>query len=132
DDRIPRRASGVALGVTLLVAAATLLVPADGSRLVWLVVAILAGELAAAGMVLTRLRRMIRPERLIELRTLASAFIATVAMVPVAAAVWWIHHVYRGSQLSNLAVLTLGGLVALGVYALVLRAAMARSTSTAS
>jgi putative peptidoglycan lipid II flippase len=132
DDRIPRRASEVNLGVILLVAATTLLVPADGSRLVWLVVAILAGELAAAGLVLTRLRRVIRPERFIELRTLAGALVATVAMAPVTAVVWWIHHAHSGDQLSNLAVLTVGGIVALGVYALVLRATMARSTSAAS
>jgi putative peptidoglycan lipid II flippase len=126
DDRIPRRASEVSLGVIVLVAAATLLVPAGGSRLVALVVAILAGELAAAGMVLTRMRRVIRPERFFDLRTLASALVATVAMVPVAAAVWWIQHVHGGSQLSTLAVLTLGGVVALGVYALVLRATIGR------
>lgn len=132
DDRMPRRASEVAFGVTVVVAAAALLVPADGSRLVWLVVAILAGELAAAGMVLTRLRRVIRPERFIELRTLAGTLGATVAMVPVTAAVWWIQHVHSGGQLSNLAVLTLGGIAALGVYALVLRATMARGTSAAS
>ncbi|MBV8538989.1 MAG: hypothetical protein JO063_06990 [Pseudonocardiales bacterium] len=128
DDRIPRRASEVAFAVTVVVAAATLLVPAGGSRLIWLVVAILAGELAAAGMVLTRLRRVIRPERFIELRALAGALVATVAMVPVTAAVWWIQHVHSGGQLSNLAVLTLGGVAAIGVYALVLRAAMARRT----
>ncbi|MGH3854807.1 MAG: murein biosynthesis integral membrane protein MurJ [Pseudonocardiaceae bacterium] len=126
EDRIPRRASEVALAVTLVVAAATLLVPANGSRLVWLVVAILAGELAAAGMVLTRLYRVIRPERFIEFRTLARALIATVAMVPVTAAVWWIQHLHSRGQLSNLVVLTLGGLAALGVYALVLRVTMAR------
>jgi putative peptidoglycan lipid II flippase len=132
EDRIPRRASEVALGVTLVVAAASLLVPAGGSRLVWLVVAILAGELAAAGMVLTRLRLVIRPERFIELRVLAGALLATVAMVPVTAAVWWIQHAQGGGQLSTLAVLTLGGIAALGVYALVLRATMARRTSEAS
>jgi putative peptidoglycan lipid II flippase len=132
DDRIPRRASEVAFGVTVVVAAGALLVPADGSRLVWLVVAILAGELAAAGMVLTRLRRVIQPERFIELRAIAGALVATVAMVPVAGAVWWIQHVHSGGQLSNLAVLTLGGIAALGVYALVLRATMARRPSAAS
>ncbi|MBV9012799.1 MAG: hypothetical protein JO272_12250 [Pseudonocardiales bacterium] len=131
DDRVPRRASEVTFGVTVAVGAAALLVPASGVRLVWLVVAILAGELAAAGMVLTRLRRAIRPERFIELRTLARALVATVAIVPVTAAVWWIQHVHSGSQLSNLAVLTLGGITALGVYALVLRATMTRRTSEA-
>jgi putative peptidoglycan lipid II flippase len=133
DDRIPRRASEMNLVVTLLAAAVTLLVPAaDGSRLVWLVVAILAGELAAAGMVLTRLHRVIRPERFVESRTLAGALVATVAMVPVTAAVWWLQHVHGGGQLTDLAILTLGGAIALGVYALVLRATMARRTSAAS
>jgi putative peptidoglycan lipid II flippase len=133
DDRIPRRASEMNLVVTLLAAAATLFVPAaDGSRLVWLVVAILAGELAAAGMVLTRLHQVIRPERFVESRTLAGVLVATVAMVPVTATVWWFQHVHGGGQLSDLAILTLGGAIALGVYALVLRATMARRTSAAS
>jgi putative peptidoglycan lipid II flippase len=101
-------------------------------RLVWLVVAILAGELAAAGMVLTRLRREIRPQRFIEPRALAGALVAAVAMVPVVAAVWWVQHAYSGGQLSTMAVLTVGGIVAVGVYALVLRATMARRIGTAS
>jgi putative peptidoglycan lipid II flippase len=83
-------------------------------------------------MVLTRVRRAIRPERFIDLRALASTLVATVAMVPVTAAVWWIQHVHSGGQLSTLAVLTLGGLVAVGVYALVLRATMARRSGAAS
>ena len=132
EDRVPRRASEVAFGVTVLVAAPALLLPADGSRLVWLVVAILAGELAAAGMVLTRLRRVIRPERFIEPRAVAGALVATVAMVPVTAAAWWLQHVHSGGQLSDLAILTPGGLAAIGVYALVLRATMARRTGAAS
>jgi peptidoglycan biosynthesis protein MviN/MurJ (putative lipid II flippase) len=126
DDRIPRRASEVTLVVTLLFAAATLLVPAGGSRLVGLVVAILAGELAAAGMVLTRLHGVIRPERFIDRRALGGALVAAVAMVPVTAAVWWIQHARNGGQLTTLAVLILGGMVALGVYVLVLRLTMVR------
>ncbi len=121
DDRIPRRASEVAFAVILAVAAATLLAPADGARLVWRGVAILAGELAAAGTVLTRLRRAIRPERFVEFRTLAGALVATLAMVPVVAAVWWLQHVTSGGQLSDFALLALGGGVALGVYVRVLR-----------
>ncbi|MGH3692764.1 MAG: lipid II flippase MurJ [Pseudonocardiaceae bacterium] len=132
EDRIPRRASELALGVTLAAAAVTLLLPADGSRLVWLVVAILAGELAAAGMVLTRLYRAVRPERFLDLRTLTGTLIATAAMVPVTAAVWWIQHIYHGNQLSTLTVLTLGGIAALGVYALVLRVAIPTRTGNAS
>jgi putative peptidoglycan lipid II flippase len=126
DDRIPRRASEVAFGVILVVAAATLLMPADGSRLVWLVGAILAGELAAAGMVLTALRRVIRPERFIELRPLAGALMATFAMLPVAAAVWWLQNVTSIGRLGDFALLALGGALALGVYVLALRVAVPR------
>ncbi|MGH3788083.1 MAG: lipid II flippase MurJ [Pseudonocardiaceae bacterium] len=126
DDRIPRQASEVAFGVILVAAAAALLLPADGSRLTWLVVAILAGELAAAGTVLTRLRRVIRPERFLEPRALAAAVVATLAMVPVAAALGWLSQIHGGDQLVDFAVLSLGGVVALGAYFLVLRVAVRR------
>ncbi len=128
DDRIPRRASEVAFGVILIFAAASLLLPADGSRLAWLAGAILAGELVAAGMVLTRLRRSIQPERFLDRRTLVAALLATLAMMPVTTVVWWIQHIHSGAQLSTLAILIPGGIVALGVYALVLWATMPRPT----
>ena len=128
DDRIPRRASQLAFAVKVLVAMSALLVPAGGTRLVWLVVAILAGELAAAGMVLTRLRREMRPQRFIEPRVVGGALVAAIAMLPVVVTVWWVQHVHGGGQLSTLVVLTVGGIVAVGVYALVLRATMARRT----
>ncbi|HEX8761146.1 MAG TPA: lipid II flippase MurJ [Pseudonocardiaceae bacterium] len=126
DDRIPRRASEAAFGVILVVAAATLLMPADGSRLIWLVGAILAGELVAAGMVLVALRRAMRPERFIEPRSLAGALVATLATVPVAAAARWLQQVTSTGQLGGLALLALSGAVALGVYVLTLRVAMPR------
>ena len=124
DDRIPRRASEVAFGVTLLAAAAALLLPADGSRLIWLVVAILASELTAAGTVLTRMRRAIRPERFLESRTLVAALVATFAMAPVAVAMRWLAEIDGGDRLADLTFLALGGVVALGVYILVLRVAV--------
>jgi putative peptidoglycan lipid II flippase len=131
DDRIPRQASEVAFGVILVAAAVALLLPADGSRLIWLVVAILAAELAAAGTVLTRLRRAIRPERFLEPRALTAALVATLAIVPVAAAMWVLSHLnggdaLGGNRLAELALLSLGGVVALGVYVLVLRVAVRR------
>ncbi|HET9254439.1 MAG TPA: lipid II flippase MurJ [Pseudonocardiaceae bacterium] len=131
DDRVPRRASGVTLGVTVLAAVTTLLLPAGGARLVGLVVAILAGELAAAGMVLARLYRVTRPERFADRRALASALVATAAMMPVTAAVWWIQRAHGEGQLSTLAVLSLGGIVALGVYAFVLRVTIGRGSAPA-
>jgi putative peptidoglycan lipid II flippase len=126
DDRIPRRASEVAFGVIVLAAAAALLLPTDSTRLVWLVMAILAGELAAAGTVLTRVRRAILPERFLETRGLAAALVATCALLPVAAGMWWLQQIDHGDQLVDLAILVLGGVAALGVYVLVLRVAVRR------
>jgi putative peptidoglycan lipid II flippase len=124
EDRVPRRASEVAFGVILLAALVGLLLPADGSRLVWLVVAILTGELAAAGTVLTRLRQIVGSERFVEWQSLAGAAVAAFAMVPVAAAMWWIQQIDGGDRLAELALLALGGVVALGIYILVLRVAV--------
>ena len=132
NDRIPRRASEVAFGMTVLIAAASLLIPADGSRLIWLVIAILVGELAASTMVLARLRQMIYQEQFIEFRTLAGALAATAATVPVAVAVRWLDQVISRNQVDSFAVLVLGGSVALGVYAIALWFATPRRTGTAS
>jgi len=126
DDRIPRRASEAAFGVILVAAAAALLLPTNSTRLVWLVAAILAGELAAAGTVLNRVRRAIRPERFLDTRGLVAALVATLALLPVAAAMWWIQQADHGNQLADLAILSLGGVVALGAYVLVLRVAVRR------
>ena len=131
NDRIPRRASEVAFGMTVVIAAASLLTPADGSRLIWLVIAILAGELAASTMVLARLRQMIYQEQFIEFRTLAGALTTTAATVPVAVAVRWLDHVISRNQLDSFAVLVLGASVALGVYAIALWFATRRRTGTA-
>jgi putative peptidoglycan lipid II flippase len=122
DDRTPRRASEVTFGVIIIFAAASLLLPADGSRLIWLVVANLIGELAAAGIVLVRLRRAIRPELFLEPRPLAAALVATCAIVPLAGAVWWTQQIQTNDRLANLTLLALGAAVALGVYIVVLRA----------
>jgi peptidoglycan biosynthesis protein MviN/MurJ (putative lipid II flippase) len=126
DDRIPRRASEVAFGVILVAAAVALLLPADSFRLIWLVAAILGGELAAAGTVLIRLRRTIRPERFLETRGLAAALVATLSIVPVTAALWWLQRADHSDQLVDLALLSLGGAVTVGVYVLVLRVAVRR------
>jgi peptidoglycan biosynthesis protein MviN/MurJ (putative lipid II flippase) len=126
DDRTPRRASEVAFGVIVILAAASSLLPADGSRLVWLVVANLISELVAAGIVLIRLRRAIRPELFVEPRPLAAAVVATCAIVPLAGAVWWTQQIQANGRLANMTLLALGGAIALGVYVVVLRAVSRR------
>jgi putative peptidoglycan lipid II flippase len=130
EDRIPRRASELALGVILVVAATSLLLPANGLRLIWLVAAILCGELIAATLVLTRLRRALRPQRFLDRKTLAAALLATFAMLPVTTTLWWAQHLISHSQLHTLAVLIPGGITALGIYALVLQATMPKNKHT--
>jgi putative peptidoglycan lipid II flippase len=126
DDRTPRRASEVTFGVIIVFAATSLLLPADGSRLIWLVVANLIGELVAAGIVLIRLRQAIRPELFVEPRRLAAALVAACAIVPLAGAVWWTQQIQTNDRLADLALLALGAAVALGVYVVVLRAVSRR------
>ena len=126
NDRIPRQASKVAFGVIVIAAAVGLLLPADGSRLVWLVMAHLAGELTAAGIVLTRLRQAIRPELFLERRSLAAALVAALAIVPLAGAVRWTEQIQASGRLASMTFFALGAAVVVGVYVLVLRAVTRR------
>jgi putative peptidoglycan lipid II flippase len=121
EDRVPRLASRVTLGVTVAVAAASLLIPAGGGRLIWLVVAILAGELAAAAMVLAQIRRAIRPERFVDRRLLSGTLLGSLAMVPLSVVAWWVQRTYAPGQLATLAVLIVGGGLAVAAYGLVLK-----------
>ena len=131
DDRIPRRASGVTFAVILVAGTASLLMPADGSRLSWLVAAILTGELLAAGLVLSRLRQAIRPERFLDQRILTAALVATLAITPVTTLVWWIQDLANAGQLGTLAILIPGGIAVLGIYVVVLKATMPRPATHA-
>lgn len=128
EDRVPRWASRVNLVVTVLAGAAGLLVPAGGARLVWLALALLIGELAAAGMVLARIWRIIRPGRFLDSRALRGTLVAAAAMVPVTVLTWWVQHTYfaaANNRLAILGVLIAGGILAVAIYALVLRRAWA-------
>ncbi|WP_028934666.1 lipid II flippase MurJ [Pseudonocardia spinosispora] len=121
EDQVPRIASRVTLGVTAVVGLTALLAPAGGARLVWLVAAVLAGELCAAALVLGRIRRVIRPERFVDRRALAGTVFAALVMIPVVAGTWWAQHAYPGGQLATVLVLAVGCGAAVAAYALVLR-----------
>jgi peptidoglycan biosynthesis protein MviN/MurJ (putative lipid II flippase) len=122
DDRTPRRASKATFAVTLMAATASLLMPTDSSRLIWLVTTILIGELVAAGLVLSRLRHAIHPQRFIDKQLTVAALVATVAITPVTTLVWWIHHTTNPGQVGTLALLIPGGMAALAIYGVVLKA----------
>jgi hypothetical protein len=121
DDRGPRTAAGLATGVSLAVAIATLLLPADGHRLVGLVGALLAGEVVATLVVFRRVVALIRPDSAVNRHELALALRAASAMLPVVVAGAILLAVAEPTRPGVLACLVGSGTLALGVYVLVLR-----------
>jgi len=121
DDKGPRIASFRRLGVGVVVAFSTLLLPPDGSRLAGLVICVLAGELASAVTVLARVRRALRPEAFTTRVHLLAIALATLAMFPVIFAGRWLLHVLNLERLGELAVLLGCGALSLGAFLLVVR-----------
>ncbi|HEX2299781.1 MAG TPA: hypothetical protein VHH34_14915, partial [Pseudonocardiaceae bacterium] len=126
DERGPRMAGVVALVVSLLVAGCAMMLPVGGARLLVLAMAILAGELAAAVTVLSRLHRALRPDRMIDLGALAVPVVAAAAMLPVALAGRWAEHAVTLGRAGELTLAGTGMLLAAGVYVLALRGGLAR------
>ncbi|GAA5147385.1 lipid II flippase MurJ [Pseudonocardia eucalypti] len=122
DKHGPALASTIGLIVGTTLAFAMYLLPADGSRIVGLVIAMMFGETVPALVVLMRLRRAIRPEPLTKPAYLRSAGAAVLAMAPVAAAGWLLLHQLRPERIGELAVLVGCGACSLAIYLLVLRA----------
>lgn len=120
--RGPRQASLTSLTVTLMCAATSLLATAGTPRLLVLCTALLVGELAGAGTVITKLRAAIRPEKLVDGARIACAATSTAAMLPVVAGGWWLLDSSAVGQVATFAVLAGCGLLALAIYAAVLRA----------
>ncbi|MFN2495470.1 MAG: lipid II flippase MurJ [Pseudonocardiaceae bacterium] len=131
DEHGPRLAGVVALAASLGVAAASMALPAGGGRLLGLTLAILAGEVAAAVLVLARLRRVIDPRELLDPAGLSGPVLATAAMLPVALAGRWAQHAMVLGRTGVLVVLVAGVLIALAVYLAVLRAPLAARISGA-
>jgi peptidoglycan biosynthesis protein MviN/MurJ (putative lipid II flippase) len=102
------------------VTVATLALPAGGPRLVGLVVALLAGELASAVYALARVRRAVRPERMLDWRHMLTLVCASVVMLPVLGAGWWVERAVEVSRPVELTLLVGLGLAALAPYAGVL------------
>jgi peptidoglycan biosynthesis protein MviN/MurJ (putative lipid II flippase) len=103
-----------------VVTAATLALPAGGPRLVGLVVALLAGELASAAYALARVRRAVRPEPMVDWRHMVTLVCALMLMLPVLGAGWWVERAVEVSRPLELALLVGLGLAALAPYAGVL------------
>lgn len=126
EDRWPRRASEIALLVTLLAAAAALAGTSGGDRIVALVVAIPVGELAATLVVLGAVRAAVHPAPAADVRALASAAVAAVAMTPAALGGAWLYTSTSPGRWANVGQLALTGIAAVLVYAWVLRFAHRR------
>jgi peptidoglycan biosynthesis protein MviN/MurJ (putative lipid II flippase) len=120
DDRGPSIASFVGLAASAAVATAALLAPAGGPRLTWLVLALLAGELASAIAALVRVRAAIRPERMFDRRHLVTLAAAVCAMAPPLVAGWWLVGRLEVGRILELPLLVGVALAALAPYGLVL------------
>ncbi|WP_192909615.1 lipid II flippase MurJ [Gandjariella thermophila] len=128
----PRLASLAYLGFAALVGLASLTLPGGTPRLMMLAAALLVGDLAGAGAVITRLRAAIHPERFADRRPVTAAAVAAAGMLPVLAAGWWLLAATTSGRLTRFAEMSACGVVALGTYAAMFRATTRPSTRRAS
>lgn len=88
DVRGPQRAAAAQFGVVAALGSLAATYPAGPLRLAGIAAAVLAAETVAAGLVLRRLRRAVRPERIVDGRRLVTAGLAALTMVPVLGSGW--------------------------------------------
>jgi peptidoglycan biosynthesis protein MviN/MurJ (putative lipid II flippase) len=121
DDRGPRLAGYWALAAGCGVGSAALLLPAGPARLTCLALAILAAELAAATLVVTRLRAAVRGHGFVDRARLGAAGVAVLVTLPVIVAARWLLARLDPARVLELALLMGTGVLTLAVYALVVR-----------
>lgn len=119
DTRGPRRSSTVLMVVRMVVALSTLLLPADGYRLVGLTCAVLAADVAAAVITVFLVRKDLGPERLFDLRRLAVIGVAVLAMLPAAGLGSWLVQHLVDDRWPRVAVSLATGAVAVACFGLV-------------
>lgn len=125
-DARPRRASELAVLVTLSVAAAAHLVPAGAQRLIVLAMALLGGELVGMVVVLRSIRPALAARGIADAAALTGTARAVAAMVPlVLMGAWW-HATALPGPLATAALVAGTGLAAVAVYGVVLRSTLAR------
>jgi len=121
DDRGPRVASFVGFFVGATIALASLLLPGGAPRLVGLLVAVLAGEMASAITVLLRMRRSLRPEAFTTRGHVLAVLLPTAATIPVVVAGRWFVNRLELERLLELALLVGCGALTLGVFLVLVR-----------
>jgi peptidoglycan biosynthesis protein MviN/MurJ (putative lipid II flippase) len=126
----PRRASMTYLAVSAVSAGAALLVPAGLPRLIALSVTVLLSDFAAAAVVIARLRKVIAPERFLDVWRQVVVLVATVAMAPALLVSWAFSRDPAHGVLSEIALVAAGSVVALACYVLALRIGFGRPRGT--
>ncbi|HET6731208.1 murein biosynthesis integral membrane protein MurJ [Mycobacterium sp.] len=121
DVRRPRIIALSGLGVTLAAGLFTLHVLAGTDRLIGLSCAVLAGDIAAAVTAMLLLQRAVRPEALADRRRLMAAALASTVMLPVVAGGWLLIDVLADNRIEDLLIMGLTSMLALGLFALILR-----------
>lgn len=123
DVRGPRIAGAASFVATVVAGSAAVLLLEGTPSLVGLCVAVLLGDIVAAAIVVARVRRAIRPEPVVNLRSTAAAAVSALTMVPVVAAGWLIIDLSGAHRLAALAIVVAFSLVAVALFALSLTAA---------
>lgn len=126
DVRGPQAAGLIGFGVTAAGGTAALLLPAGAPRLAGLCAVVLLADAAAAAVLVTRVRRAIRPQPVLDVRRLGFTALAAATMVPILAS----GRALTGADpaLRDLAVLTVGVALATAAFAGVLRALLSRQS----
>lgn len=118
DVRGPQWASGAYVAAASVVCLAVLLLlPSGTARLAGAAAVVLAGDVAAAAVVLGRIRRALGREGMVDVRSARAAVVALVAMGPVALAGAALIARTTFSGLGELVLLALAGLVAVATFA---------------
>lgn len=119
DTAGPARAGLVTFAVTAAAGAATLLLPGGAPRVAGLGAAVLLADVAAAGLLLRRLARAIRPEPAVDRRSLRAVAFAACATLPGLVAGWHLTD-GTGGAVAELAVAAGFGVLTVLVFGLAL------------
>lgn len=130
DMRGPRMAGAASLAAMTAVGMTSLVLPADTTRLTMLAVAVLTADAAAAAAVIHRMRRIIEPERLVDVARIRAAVVAALCMVPAVGAGWALTR-EATDRVQDLLIMIPVSALGLAIFALTLKALDSRVGGTA-
>jgi putative peptidoglycan lipid II flippase len=120
DLQSPRRAAYAGLAVTVVAGGVALLLPAGPARVVALSATVLVADTVSAGIVLRRLRTVLRPHPFADRAGLRTVLRATGLIVPVAAVASWLAR-HAPDRLSQMVLIGVAGCLAVVLLVITVR-----------